>query len=167
MSDETSVRLGLPLLQSGQAQKEMSHNEALTLLDLAVQPVVESVGMNAPPTAPVAGICWVIGTAPSGAWTGQAQALAGWSEAGWRFIAARDGMAAWSLVDGAIARFSDGAWTVGRVSGTEVVLGGNVVVGARQAAIADPAGGSTTDAAARAAIISILAALRTHGLIAR
>ena len=167
MSDETSVRLGLPLLQSGQAQKELSHNEALTLLDFAVQPVVEAVGVNAPPAAPVAGAGWVVGTTPSGAWTGQAQALAGWSEAGWRFVAARDGIAAWSLADGAIARFSDGTWTVGRVSGTEVVLGGNVVVGTRQAAIADPAGGSMTDAAARATIAAILAALRTHGLIAR
>jgi hypothetical protein len=36
----------------------------------------------------------------------------------------------------------------------------------QQAAIADPAGGATTDAEARAAIVSILTALRTLGLIA-
>lgn len=40
------------------------------------------------------------------------------------------------------------------------------VVGAQQAAISDPAGGATTDAEARAAIASILDALKAHGLIA-
>lgn len=64
MSDETSVRLGLPLLQTGQAQKEMTHNEALTLLDFAVQPVVEAVGVDTPPAAPAPGACWVVGPTP-------------------------------------------------------------------------------------------------------
>ncbi len=166
MSDETSVRLGLPLLQTGQAQKELSHNEALTLLDFAVQAVVEAVGVNTPPAAPPAGACWVVGAAPSGAWTGQAQALAGWSAGGWRFLPAREGMVAWSREDGTIARFSDGGWTVGRLRGTQLELAGNVVVGARQAAIAAPTGGSVADTEGRTAIAAILAALRTHGLIA-
>ena len=166
MSDETSVRLGLPLLQTGQAQKELSHNEALILLDFAVQPMVEAVGVNTPPSAPSAGACWVVGTAPSGAWTGHRDALAGWTEGGWRFLAAREGMAAWSRADGAIACFSGGGWTVGRLSGTRLVLAGDAVVGARRPAIATPSGGGVVDAEARAAIAAILAALREHGLIA-
>ena len=43
---------------------------------------------------------------------------------------------------------------------------GAQVVTTRQAAIADPAGGATVDTQARTAIASILAAMRTHGLIA-
>ena len=39
----TTSRLGLPTLAAAQAQKEMTHNEALTLLDVAVQPVVAAV----------------------------------------------------------------------------------------------------------------------------
>ncbi len=166
MSDETTVRLGLPLLQIGQAQKELSHNEALALLDFAVQPVVEAVGVDTPPTAPAEGACWVVGASPSGAWAGQAHALAGWTAAGWRFVPARDGMAAWSRADDAIARFSGGSWTIGRISGTRLVLAGTAVVGAQQAAIANPVGGSVPDAEARTAIVAILAALRSHGLIA-
>lgn len=166
MSDETSVRLGLPLLQTGQAQKEISHNEALTLLDFAVQPVVEAVGVDTPPTAPALGACWVVGAAPNGAWTGQAHAIAGWSAGGWRFIAAHDGIAAWSRADDAIARFSGGGWTVGHVHGTQLVVAGTMVVGAQQSAISTPSGGSTTDTEARTAITAILAALRSHGLIA-
>lgn len=165
MSDDTSVRLGLPLLQSGQTQKEMFHNEALTLLDFAVQPVVEAVGLNTPPASPVAGACWIIGTAPTGAWTGQAGALAGWTSGGWRYVAAREGMAAWSRADGAFARFSGGAWVVGTISGTRLVLGGDSVVGPRQPAIANPGGGTTIDVEARAALKQVLGALRSHGLI--
>jgi hypothetical protein len=45
-------------------------------------------------------------------------------------------------------------------------LGGLVVVGAWGAAIAAPAGGTTIDVEGRAAISAILAALRSHGMIA-
>ncbi|MGH9872474.1 MAG: hypothetical protein ACRD9S_08410 [Pyrinomonadaceae bacterium] len=41
------------------------------------------------------------------------------------------------------------------------------VVGARQAAIADPRGGSVVDAEARAALVDLLSKLRAHGLIAQ
>ncbi len=166
MSDDTSVRLGLPLLQTGQAQKELSHNEALVLLDLAVQPAVEAVGTDTPPATPAEGQCWIVGPAPTGAWTGQAKALAGWTGGGWRYVAAREGMTAWSRADGAFARFEGSAWSVGSVRGTQLVLGGNVVVGARRPAIAAPGGGSVIDAEARSALGLVLAALRSHGLIA-
>ena len=52
MTDPQTDRFALPLLQPGQAQKEMFHNEALAALDLLIQPAVEAVGVNTPPTAP-------------------------------------------------------------------------------------------------------------------
>lgn len=166
MTDETSPRLGLPLLQIGQAQKEMAHNEALMLLDLSVQAVVETVGRDAPPLDPAEGACWIVGTAPTGAWTGQARALAGWTSGGWRFVAARTGLDVWSKADGSVARFDGGVWVTGTISGSRLVLGGNAVVGARQPAIAAPASGTVIDIQARVALGAILLALRNHGLIA-
>lgn len=165
MSDETSVRLGLPLLQVGQAQKEVSHNEALALLDLAVQPVVEAVGVNAPPASPALGACWIVGTTPSGVWTGQGGAIAGWTRGGWRFVAPRIGMAVWSRADSAFARYETTGWIIGTLAGKRLVLGGQAVVGSRLPAIANPVGGTLTDGEARATIGQILGALRTHGLI--
>lgn len=43
---------------------------------------------------------------------------------------------------------------------------GTVVLGNQQAAITNPTGGSTVDDECRAALISLLDALRTHGVIA-
>ncbi|MES3108096.1 DUF2793 domain-containing protein [Sphingomonas aurantiaca] len=165
MSDERTSRLALPLLQPGQAQKETTHNEALALLDLTVQASVLTAGTNTPPGAPVAGNAWIVGTAPTGGWTGQARAIAGWTSGGWRFVAPREGMTAWSIADGQPMRFGGGAWTVGVLAGTRVSIGGVDVVGARRAAIPDPTGGTVVDSQARAAIGAILGTLRGHGLI--
>lgn len=164
--NETSARLGLPLIDAGQAQKEVTHNEALAALDLLVQASVQGIGVNAPPAAPVAGQAWVVGTAPSGAWTGHAGELAGWTAGGWRFAPAREGLAAWIEPTGTVARRRGGVWEQGLVRGATLVIDGVAVVRAQRPAIADPTGGSTTDARARTAIGQVLEALRAHGLIA-
>ena len=166
MSDERSARLALPYLYSGQAQKETMHNEALALLDLAVQPVVVAVGVNAPPAAPVEGTCWIVGTVPTGAWSGQAGTLAGWTAGGWRFVPATDGAVVWSLADAVTARRVAGVWTIGVVAARRVEISGVQVVGARRAAISDASGGTVIDVQARATIAAMLAMLRGHGLIA-
>ena len=72
---EATTRHGLPLLQAGQAQKEVTHNEALVLLDLLAHPAVEGV-LATPPAAPTPGQGWIIGAGATGAWSGQDGALA-------------------------------------------------------------------------------------------
>jgi hypothetical protein len=166
MADDTTARLALPLLQAGQAQKEMTHNEALARLDLLVQARVSTIGLDEPPAAPAAGDCWIVGTAPTGDWSGNAGAIAGWTADAWRFAAAQEGMAVWVADQSLVARYLAGAWVGGDLAGTQVSIEGVKVVGAQAAAVADPAGGTTIDAEARATIGAILAALRGHGLIA-
>ena len=164
---DTTPRLQLPLLQSGQAQKELFHNEAICLLDLLVQAAVETAGDDAPPASPQPGQGWIVGATPTGDWAGQANALAGWTTGGWRFVPPVDGMRLWVRSAGLWAQWSAGAWTLGHESGASFSIGGVQVVGPQQPAIADPAGGTTVDAAARATLAAILGALREHGLVAR
>ena len=57
MSD-TSNRLALPLIAPSQAQKHVTHNEALALLDILVQLAVEEVQATTPPSAPQEGQVW-------------------------------------------------------------------------------------------------------------
>ncbi|HWL47768.1 MAG TPA: DUF2793 domain-containing protein, partial [Sphingomonadaceae bacterium] len=140
MTDITA-RFALPLLQSGQAQKELFHNEALALIDALLHPVAEMLGADTPPAAPEPGQCWIVGAAPSGDWAGRSGQIAAWTAGGWRFAAPATGMTVW-LADANVRALYDGsAWREGVVPATALQVGGQQVVGERQSAIADPAGG--------------------------
>lgn len=144
---ETTSRLALPLLAPGQAQKELFHNEALIRIDALLTAAVEAPPQNAPPATPANGTCWLVGSAPTGAWAEQPGKIAAFDSSGWRFIAPTEGMRLLVRSTQVVMRFAGGAWQGGQ-------------------AIASPAGGAIVDGEARAAISAILAAMRSYGLIA-
>lgn len=161
---ETSNRLALPLLNAGQAQKEIYHNEAIVRLDLLTQASAVAIGTETPPADPAPGACWILGPAPEGDWAGRGGQIAGWTDGGWRFVAPFEGMRLWLGEVGGYALFTDGEWRTGEVHG-RLVVEGRQVVGPCAAGIAEPDGGPVVDAEARAAISAVLVALRVHGLI--
>lgn len=160
-----SPRLALPFLSAGQAQKEATHNEALQTLDLLVGAAVEQEPISDPPAAPVPGACYLVAEAPTGAWAGKSQTVAGYTSGGWRFLAPVEGLVAYVKSTAQFACYREGSWETGVLRGSSLVLAGQQVVGTRAAAIASPTGGSTVDNEARGAIADVLAALRQHGLI--
>ena len=162
----STPRLALPFLVPGQAQKECFHNEALQRLDLIVQPFVEGAASNTPPTTPALGACFLVGSTPTGAWLGQAQSLAGWTEGGWRFVLPLEGMRVGVRSSGLMASFASGTWLIRVLDVASVRVGGNAVIGAQRPAIANAVGGSVQDVETRAAVNAILGTLRAHGLIA-
>jgi hypothetical protein len=164
MSDASS-RFQLPYILPGQAQKELFHNEALIRIDAALHAAAEAGPLDTPPSDPVPGACWIVGASPSGAWAGQENRLAYWSESGWRFVAPAPGMSVWNVAEGFEIRWNGSAWSAGEVACTSLAVGGQQVVGQRRPAVPSPSGGTTIDAQARAAIGAILAALMSHGLI--
>ncbi|KQN19389.1 hypothetical protein ASE86_12940 [Sphingomonas sp. Leaf33] len=151
MTGEMTARLGLPLLVPGQAQKEMTHNEALTLLAIAVQPSVLALGMTTPPADPATGACWIVGPVPTGAWAGQANAIAGWTIGGWRFVPPHSGFSVHVAPLGRQATFRSGTWSIQREPG----------------AIVAPSAGDVIDTQARTAIRAILDVLRDQGLVVK
>jgi hypothetical protein len=165
MTEETA-RWALPMIVPGQAQKEMTHNEALTRLDLLLAATVETAPLDTPPLAPVPGTCWIVGTAPTGAWSGQAHALAGWTGGGWRFIQPREGMQLWLRDEGRSLRFLDGAWSAEPLSGRSLAIAGESILGSRAPAIAAPSGGTIIDEQSRATLLTIIEVLQHHRLIA-
>jgi hypothetical protein len=158
-------RLTLPFLSAGQAQKEFTHNEALQILDSVVAAAAEDGPLDTPPASPTIGDCYIVGSAPTDDWAANAECLASYTSGGWRFTAAIDGMSVFVRSVGVWANFRSGAWEMGLLRGSSVVIGGNQVVGARAAAIASTTGGTTIDAEARSTLDEILGALRQHGLI--
>ncbi|MFM7028368.1 MAG: DUF2793 domain-containing protein [Chakrabartia sp.] len=163
MSDTTD-RLGLALLAAGQSQKEVTHNEALLQIDMLVQAVVVNAGLTAPPEAPGAGQCWIVGRAALGAWQGRDDALAGWTAGGWRFWPPTEGALVWNSATLRPLRFTAGRWT-DVVDAGALRVGGKQVVGAQQPAILAPSGGTNPDVQARSAISAIIAVLQAHGLV--
>lgn len=158
-------RLGLPLLAAGQSQKEITHNEALALIDLVTQTVVESADVAMPPPHPEIGQCWAIAEGAHGVWTDREGAIAGWTSAGWLFLSPAAGWRAWVRDRNHMIRFDGTAWTDEAVRGDGIYIDGLRVLSARQSAIAAPSGGPVQDLEARDAVVAILSALRTHGLI--
>lgn len=162
---DSSQRLSLPFISPGQAQKELYHNEALQILDSLVAAAVEEPPRNDPPNPATAATCFLVGTAPTGDWSGNANAIATYTAAGWRFAAPVEGMEVWIKSTSLSATYCGGMWQIGLIYGSKVLINGIQVVGSQVPAIADPSGGTTTDSEARSAISSVLAALRQHGLI--
>ena len=90
MSD-TSPILSLPLIQPAQAQKHVTHNEALRVLDVVVQLVVIAADQTAPPAVAAAGDRYIVAAPASGAWTGHAGEVAYFMDGAWSFIAPQAG----------------------------------------------------------------------------
>ena len=108
---ELSANLSLPYLAPAQAQKHVTHNEALSLLDALVQLAVQSRSLSAPPADPAPGARYILPAGADGAWSGQGTGtLALWDGAAWRLVAPGAGWRAFVLDEGAELVWQDGAW---------------------------------------------------------
>lgn len=92
---DTTDNLSMPYILPAQAQKHVTHNQALQILDAVVQLCVEGFDLNDPPTVFEEGQVWAIGAAPTGDWTSYPGQLAMRASAGWVFIPPRKGWRAW------------------------------------------------------------------------
>jgi hypothetical protein len=107
-----TVRLGLPCIDAAQAQKHVTHNEALALLDAILHLALSGLNVTASPASPVSGQCFLIGATPTGVFAGHAGQIAAFDDAGWRFLTPRAGWRAHVLGDGRIATFDGTQWTL-------------------------------------------------------
>jgi hypothetical protein len=105
-----SPNLGLPYLAASQAQKHVTVNEALRLLDAVTQLSVKSRGLNAAPVSPAEGDRYIVGAAPTGAWAGRALDIAFFEGGAWSFLDPREGFLAWSDADDSVFVYTGGAW---------------------------------------------------------
>lgn len=106
-------RLALPVIEAAQAQKHVTHNEALTLLDCLTQLAVESRTLTAPPGSPADGACYIPAAGASGAWSGFDNQLALYSGGGWLRLAPVSGLKAWVKDERLTLTYEDGVWRDG------------------------------------------------------
>ena len=105
-----TFRLALPLIDAAQAQKHVTHNEALALLDAMIHLALDGLDVNDPPAAPTIGLRVSVGASPTGLFVGHAGAIAAYDDAGWRFLTPRAGWRAQVLADGRSAVFDGAKW---------------------------------------------------------
>lgn len=113
----TTNRVKLPYILQSQSQKEVTHNQALDLLDVLLQAAMVDVSINTPPGSPAAGDCYIVGSSPTGDWAGQANAVAYYTT-GWNFLTPFVGLTVYVVSAGALYSWDGSAWgpTVASVS---------------------------------------------------
>lgn len=106
----STPHLALPLIAAAQAQKHVTHNEALAALDALVQLAVKERGRNAPPASPTEGDRYLVGTDAAGAFTGQAGHIALFDLGAWRFFTPHSGWLVYVEAEDLLVLFDGADW---------------------------------------------------------
>jgi Protein of unknown function (DUF2793) len=93
---EESAKLRIPYLAAAQAQKHVTHNEAMTLLDTLVQLSVLDKDLTAPPASPSEGDTYIVAAGATGGWIGWDGRIARYIDGTWRsYLPGEGGGAGW------------------------------------------------------------------------
>ena len=108
MSDTPLI--GLPLLEASQAQKHVTHNEALLLLDAVLHLAVISRVLAAPPASPGEGDRYLVAASATGAWLGHSGHIAFREAGSWRFAIPKAGWRLWVQAESLFLLFDGTVW---------------------------------------------------------
>jgi hypothetical protein len=110
MSDATT-NLQLPYLLASQAQKHVTHNEAIRLLDGLVQMSVIDRDLTVPPSSPADGDRYIVGSGAAGDWAGWDLSVVLMSDGVWMRLAPRAGWRVWVEDEGQLLVWNGAAWS--------------------------------------------------------
>jgi len=109
MSDTTSNLL-LPYILAAQAQKHVTHNEALRLLDGLVQLSVLDRDLTAPPASPSEGDRYIVASGATGDWADWDLNVALWTDGAWLRLPPQIGWRAWVEGDAMLLVYDGAGW---------------------------------------------------------
>ncbi len=109
MPDTTPI-LQLPYILPSHAQKHVTHNEAIRVLDVLVQLAVTARNVSAPPASPVQGDRYIVAVGASGGWEGKVGQIALFENGAWQFFAPSEGWTAWVTSEQVLASYNGAAW---------------------------------------------------------
>jgi hypothetical protein len=108
MSDTPLI--GLPLLEASQAQKHVTHNEALLRLDAVLHLAVISRALAAPPASPADGDRYLVAASATGDWLGHSGHIAFREAGAWRFAIPKAGWRLWVAAESLFLLFDGTLW---------------------------------------------------------
>ena len=107
---DTSTHLLLPYLLASQAQKHVTVNEALRLLDGLVQLAVLDRHLTTPPATPADGARYIVASDATDAWSGWDLNVAYWVDGAWMRLVPRPGWQAWVVDEASLLAWNGSAW---------------------------------------------------------
>ncbi|WP_431320162.1 DUF2793 domain-containing protein [Rhizobium sp. YTU87027] len=108
MSDQTN-NLALPYILPSQAQKHVTHNEALQRLDAIIQLSIAGEP-SLPPSDASEGQCYLVAEGAGGAWSGKDGMLALRQDGACIYIEPKTGWRAFFMTQGQLRALSNDAW---------------------------------------------------------
>ncbi|ORE93964.1 DUF2793 domain-containing protein [Aurantimonas sp. 22II-16-19i] len=120
---DTTDRLALPYILAEQAQKHVSHNEALVRLDALVHLAVADRDRSEPPAESGGGDRHLVAAGASGAWAGRAGSVAVWQDGAWMFLEPQAGWRAWCAAEAVLLVHDGTGWTPAGLSAADLADG--------------------------------------------
>lgn len=115
---EQSPNLVLPYIMPSQAQKHVTHNEAVRMLDALVQLAVLDRDLATPPAGPQEGDRYIVAPDSTGDWSGKDGEIAAWQDGAWAFFPPRTGWVAWIADDARLVAFDGVGWAAAGMDAT-------------------------------------------------
>lgn len=107
---DQTPNLKLPYIMPSQAQKHVTHNEAIRLLDAIVHLSVRSQSQTTAPVTPASGDRYIVAAPAAGTWANKAGMVAFFVDGGWSFIAVAKGWLAYIEDESSLFVFNGTSW---------------------------------------------------------
>lgn len=114
---EHSNNLKLPYIMSAQAQKHVTHNEAIRALDVLVQTTVKDQDLTTPPISPIEGDSYIVANSATSDWADKDLQIASWQDGAWMFYTPQEGWLVWVIDEAQIFVFDGLIWSAASSSG--------------------------------------------------
>ncbi|MEM8986474.1 MAG: DUF2793 domain-containing protein [Pseudomonadota bacterium] len=109
---EQSPNFNFPYLAPAQAQKHVTVNETVRMLDALTHLAVLSRNDVDPPSSPANGDRYLVGASATGAWAGRDGAIAAYQDGAWAFFTPQAGWRAYVVDENIAVLYTGAAWTI-------------------------------------------------------
>ena len=108
---DESANLKLPYIMATQAQKHVTHNEAVRALDALVQINVLDKDLTSPPGSPADGHRYIPASGASSDWNSKDRQITAWQDNAWMFYQPLEGWLAWVADENQLYVYDGTDWT--------------------------------------------------------
>ena len=122
---DQSTNLNMSYIMASQAQKHVTHNEAIRTLDALVQLAIVDKDLATPPASPTEGQRYIPATGATGEWVGNEGKIAAYQDGAWMFYSPGIGFLAFITDENLIYIYNGTNWASysdGKIGGPTTIL---------------------------------------------